>query len=175
MTWYVYALNDPTTGERKYVGKSINPAKRMASHRSESAAKSVREWLLSLPADPLLEILGEYANETEALIAEQEWIGRSRAEGRKLLNAFILGPDRRRPPPRRLFSGFGTRVIERRKALGMNQLALSRASGVDQGTLARIENDPKRGCTAARAVLIARALGVTVEWLVTGELAARAA
>ena len=175
MTWYVYALNDPTTGVRRYVGKSINPAKRMASHRSESAAKPIREWLLSLSSDPLLEILGEYPSETEALLAEQEWIERSRADGYKLLNALILGPDRRRPPPRRLFSGFGTRVLERRKALGMNQLALSRASGVDQGTLARIENDPKRGCTASRAVLIARVLGVSVEWLVTGEQDARAA
>lgn len=48
---YIYGLADPRTGEIRYVGKSSNPAARLASHRARSGARAVRGWCQDLRRD----------------------------------------------------------------------------------------------------------------------------
>lgn len=50
---YIYGLADPRTGEIRYVGKSDRPKLRLASHRSNSGARAVREWCAEVMADGL--------------------------------------------------------------------------------------------------------------------------
>jgi len=47
---YIYGLADPHTGEIRYVGKSDRPRLRLASHRSSSGARAVREWCAEVMA-----------------------------------------------------------------------------------------------------------------------------
>lgn len=104
--FYVYALLEPGTDQIRYIGKTSSPAKRLASHLSRSSAPNVRAWIASV-GRPELRILAEFENETEALLAEQELIGKRRATC-ELLNLAVR--DNRGPAQSSLFSGFGGRV-----------------------------------------------------------------
>ncbi|HEM8998847.1 TPA: helix-turn-helix transcriptional regulator [Burkholderia cenocepacia] len=57
----------------------------------------------------------------------------------------------------------GRRIKERRQALKWSQAKLAEYAGVSQGTIGHIESG--RNQTATTLPLIARGLGVTVEWL----------
>lgn len=175
MTWYVYALCEPSDGKIRYVGKSKNPAQRLEAHRSKSASSAnVRSWIESLGGDPQLEILQELPDETAALVAEQKTIARLRASGVKLLNALraASGASTQR---RARFSGFGDRVLARRLELNIGQNELGELVEFSQGGLSRIECGHRPYVSAETAVLLARALDVSVEWLVTGEERAKKA
>lgn len=170
MTWYVYALCEPTTGAMRYVGKSSNPAKRFAAHLSSTASESVRAWVTSLAAPPRLEIIVAAPTEAEAALLEQKWIAKLRASGSKLLNRTRGGEaggliGHRTPK----FTGIAVRVRECRLALGMSQNDLAICAGVDAPKVCRLEKGHRTQITADSAVLLARALDVSVEWLVTGE------
>lgn len=166
MTWYVYALCEPTTGAVRYVGKSSNPARRLESHCAKSAASAMREWVARV-GEPTLRILTEHVDETAAFVAERDLIKEHWAAGAQLLNKSASGACHRRPRVPK-FTGFGQRVRETRKRLGMGQDDLSAASGIERPALSRLENSHRLNPSAAFAVLIARALDVSVEWLVTG-------
>jgi len=167
MTVYVYALLAPGSDVIRYVGKSSNPARRLTSHASRSGAPAVRDWIAAIGA-PELRILGSFPDETSALLAEQRWIANLHGAG-QLLNSTIPFAERVRRGPSEQFSGFGERCVARRKALKLSQNALARAAGILQPALSRIESSERVGLTADSAVRIARALGCSVEWLVTGE------
>jgi hypothetical protein len=169
MTWYVYALCDPDTFAIRYIGKSSNPAKRLAAHRSDSASTPIREWLASLGAEPNIRILEESATETGALVLEHGWVAQLTKQGVVLLNGVPGGrtPPRKRKGP---FDGIGTRVRLARMGMGLSQTALAEAAGLCDGPkISRLESGKRTKITAETAVLIARALDVSVEWLVTGE------
>lgn len=167
MTYFVYGLYEPSNGELRYIGKTTDPASRLASHLSPQATKSMRVWVRSLGENrPVLRVLSEYTNEAEALIAEHEQIRKYRKSGARLLNSLKFGTPS--PERRRHFNGFGSRVAQLRRSLGMSGLELERISGICPMTLSKIEKE-ERGVRADTAVLLARALGTTVEWLVTGE------
>lgn len=167
MTWYVYALCEPSTGAVRYVGKSSNPARRLDAHCAKSAASAVRDWVAAV-GEPKLKVLSEHADETSALVAERELIKLHWAAGAQLLNKAASDHRPRRPRSARFF-GFGQRVRATRKRLGMGQDELSAASGIERPQLSRLENGHRENPGASIAVLIARALDVSVEWLVTGE------
>jgi len=61
----------------------------------------------------------------------------------------------------------GTRLKEKRLQLGFSQAILAEKSGVKQGTISRIERGNQR--KSEYAGQLAKALGCTVEWLVTGK------
>jgi predicted GIY-YIG superfamily endonuclease/DNA-binding Xre family transcriptional regulator len=168
VTWQVYALSDPRDGAMRYVGKSSNPARRLAAHCSPTAAAPVRAWVLEMASVPRLEILATVTTETEALMLEQGWIAKLRASGAKLLNG-SLGGERQAGVKSHRFSGIGDRVRSRRMALRMNQHDVALASGLEQPKLSRLEHGKRTQITAESAVLIARALRCSVEWLVTGD------
>lgn len=165
MSYFVYALTDPRTDEIRYIGKSANPAQRLASHASRSGAVAVRNWIKSVGA-PGMRILGEFANETFALVEEQTWIRKLHATGR-LLNSIVALDDIE--PNTQRFTGFGGRCVARRKQLCMTQVRLAKAIGVLPPTLSRIESSERPGLSAETAVRIAQFLRCSVEWLVTGE------
>ncbi|WP_067753044.1 XRE family transcriptional regulator [Orrella dioscoreae] len=61
----------------------------------------------------------------------------------------------------------GERLREKRKEKHLTQGGLARLSGVSQGLIGQIENGINQGST--RLTDIARALGVSAEWLATGQ------
>lgn len=62
---------------------------------------------------------------------------------------------------------FGTRIRDRRKALGWSQAKLEEESGISQQMLSKLERGVAFGTT--EAVALARALKVSPMWLETGE------
>lgn len=65
-----------------------------------------------------------------------------------------------------MINTFADRVRNRRTYLGMSQEGLAKASGVSQSTIAQIERGRNQG--TKHILALARALGVTPEWLETG-------
>lgn len=102
-TTFIYALNDPETGECRYVGKANDPHYRLYQHLREGhyTKKSCHRtnWIKSLFArglKPLLEILQEVP-ETEWELWERVWIKASNKIGMDLTNSTAggdCGPDR---------------------------------------------------------------------------------
>lgn len=59
----------------------------------------------------------------------------------------------------------GARVRARRQGLGMTQAQLSERSGLSQEAISRVENGKIKGLLAPTQEALARALGVSVSWL----------
>lgn len=59
------------------------------------------------------------------------------------------------------------RILERRTALGLSQAQLAEKAGVSQVTIQHLESG--RNSTSKKLLEIARALGVTAEWLASGQ------
>lgn len=94
--WTIYLLSDSTTGEVRYVGKTINPEKRLREHirRARTKSENVRRthndnWinaLLSVGVEPSLVCLetGEGIDTWQE--AEKRWIAYYREQGCDLVN-----------------------------------------------------------------------------------------
>jgi len=85
---HVYVLKDPITGEIKYVGKTINPEKRIKEHIGE-AVKSAQKisWILSLlnqGVEPIIEIIASEDGDGSQL--EKKYIREYISQGMQLLN-----------------------------------------------------------------------------------------
>jgi len=113
-----------------------------------------------------LRILAQTEDQTECAVLEQEWVKRL-SPG--LLNGSVSVDTRRSKPRQPRFPGIGKRCLDRRTALGLSQLDVSRRIGLSQGQLCRLETGNRPHVSAETAVMIARALECSVEWLVTGE------
>jgi len=85
---YIYALCEPDTRDVRYVGKSINPIKRLKNYLSDRSSIRKARWLQSLhcqnkaPYILILETVDEVAWEE----AERFWISYFRREGCDLTN-----------------------------------------------------------------------------------------
>lgn len=90
-TAFIYTLNDPETGEIRYLGKlDSNPRKRLREHISESRTKEHYRacWIRSLAArglKPTLELLDEVPF-ADWVFWEREYIRVFRAIGIRLVN-----------------------------------------------------------------------------------------
>lgn len=163
---YVYALVAPGHTEFRYIGRAKKPLDRVNGHSAKSAAKRVREWIADVGRPEVL-ILRECQTEPDAQLAERAEIATARLRGDRLLNSTWGGEaprSKRDKPP----DGLAARIVQRRNALGINAREVCRRSGICQPSLSRVENG-HRTFSAWCAVKLARALGTTVEWLVTGE------
>lgn len=60
----------------------------------------------------------------------------------------------------------GEKVKQRRERLGMNQKQLAKASGITQATISRLESGLIKELKSEALKRLARALGVTVDFLV---------
>ena len=88
---YIYALSDPETHEPRYVGATVNPAKRFSEHCSLRGRKgqSLREWideLAVLGTRPVLVII-ERVEDGNWQARETHWIQEFRERGCSLLNS----------------------------------------------------------------------------------------
>lgn len=91
MTCYIYDLSDPRTGCVRYVGKSIRPRERLATHIREARGGSVvhcKRWIAGLLAEGLAPVLSiiEESSVDGASDAERYWIGCLRLAGAQLTN-----------------------------------------------------------------------------------------
>ncbi len=166
-TWYVYVLCDPTTAAVRYVGQSKVPSARLEAHTSPNAGALVREWIHGLGRPPFLQILSSFDSEAGARAHEAKTIRALLDKGAPLLNVRGRSFGKRAPRPK--FTGFGARMVEACRRLNIAQYELAELSGVSQATISKIENGVSAAPTVDVAVSIARVLGVSVEWLVTGE------
>lgn len=86
---FIYALCDPDTGIEKYVGMSVEPLKRFASHICSREKKSPKSsWiknLMSKQKQPLLKII-EVCSVERAPERERHWIRKFTEAGRALKN-----------------------------------------------------------------------------------------
>lgn len=87
---YIYALIDPKDGELvRYVGQTVNPGARYASHTSWGTSVRVREWVTVVrrrqtwPVMICLEVCALSASDER----EQHWIQHYRTLGQADLNA----------------------------------------------------------------------------------------
>lgn len=86
--WNVYALKDPRNGEIRYIGATINPAKRLNAHLRHCRLSSLQRWLLELGdlnQTPVFEVLetGEGDGWGEV---ERNLIAHHRTQGNSLTN-----------------------------------------------------------------------------------------
>ena len=63
----------------------------------------------------------------------------------------------------------GQRARAARVALGMTQVQIAERCGLPQGVVSRYERGEIEEPGATKMITLARALGVTVEWLTLGE------
>lgn len=92
MTIYLYELSDPRTGEVRYVGKSVNPKERLASHIRAAKQGDVvhcRRWIAGLLAEgmrPAMQVVAQCPDNYAANLAERTLIKERRALGSHLTN-----------------------------------------------------------------------------------------
>jgi len=89
--WVIYVLVDPRNGKIRYVGKTVEPQKRVRWHMNEAANSrdnSYRlNWLRSLAAanlKPTMTIVETGIGDWER--AERQWIKKYQVEGAELVN-----------------------------------------------------------------------------------------
>jgi predicted HicB family RNase H-like nuclease len=116
---FIYALCDPDTKERRYVGVSVNPKSRFSGHRNDPmGGRKKHEWVTSLknvgkkPELEILENCGLTGRDWRA--AEKEWIKKLKSAGNSLLNVKEGGtgkPPNGRPPKKH----YAVRVVLRNR------------------------------------------------------------
>lgn len=89
MTAFIYGLNDPETGECRYLGKTTNPQRRLSQHIHRERTRTHKNcWVASLIARglrPIMEIIDEVPLE-EWEFWEKEYIRLYRIIGIRLSN-----------------------------------------------------------------------------------------
>lgn len=96
-SYYIYELIDPRNNEVKYVGKTINPKKRLTKHIERSKRKNLRSkrlthkeaWIigiLNVGMTPKIKVVFEVESNEEANVREIEHIIKCRELGCKLTN-----------------------------------------------------------------------------------------
>lgn len=164
MTHYIYALCEPDTGEPRYIGVSVNPVRRLAGHYEAPATKKLGDWITSLTAPASIKILGESEVREDALREESRLIDAFSRSGRLLNTANV---HRSASAPLEV-SGLGEMVRSLREELGLSGLELHRRSGVKQPTISCIESGRQHDIMGSSLISLARVLGVSAEYLLTG-------
>lgn len=96
--WFVYTLSDPRTEKVRYVGCTIDPARRFKAHLSVTTAgrenpinRQKARWisgLMSQGREPVMTIVERGPLDREAAVkAERKWIKEYRSKGMKLFNS----------------------------------------------------------------------------------------
>lgn len=86
-TGFIYTLIDPRNGEVRYVGATIEPKRRLQSHKSEPPNEDMKMWideLLDKNNPPLMKLVG--FGDVEELAEMEEEIIENMSEEYDLLN-----------------------------------------------------------------------------------------
>jgi group I intron endonuclease len=73
---YIYSLSDPRTNEVRYIGKSVNPKRRLNEHLKKFTGSHKSNWiksLLNIGLMPIIEIV-EICNDSNWCEREKYWI-----------------------------------------------------------------------------------------------------
>lgn len=91
--WFIYRLNDPETGEIRYVGHTSDPARRLKDHGSkyDQCNRRKRMWIQELKAQgkkPVMEFIEHGVGLTDQRwkVRERYWITYFRSIGARLFN-----------------------------------------------------------------------------------------
>lgn len=87
--YYIYTLSHPLTNEVKYIGKTINIAKRYSGHINDKSKSYKSSWIKKLISQgllPIIEELESFETEKECYEAEEYWIEQFKNWGFKLTN-----------------------------------------------------------------------------------------
>lgn len=94
MTTYIYALRCPESGDIRYIGKSVNPQKRLSAHISAAMNHAYRHhtsnWIRKLSGSnlaPSVEILEKIPVGQSWREVERRWIREGRDKGWPLTNS----------------------------------------------------------------------------------------
>lgn len=105
---YIYTLSDPrANNEIRYVGKSVDPTKRLKTHLAKARAgceTHCRRWIAGLlrsEVRPILSVIDFAETAPEANAAEQRHIAQLRAAGHDLTNLTVGGDGRAAGSPLR--------------------------------------------------------------------------
>ncbi len=179
----IYALSDPRTLWVRYVGvtsagdRAVESriTQHVAEARSDSAGSTAKSaWLRDLlvqglrPVGTVLEVIG--GGVAEASFAERKWIAALLAAGAALVNATSGGLGEARAPVAVVSDRSGTieRLRSARMAKGLSARRLSLLAGLTPSHVATIEARTGSSPEARTLAAIAKVLGVSVDWLVTG-------
>lgn len=111
----IYALCDPSTGDVRYIGKSIRPRERLADHCNDPEINWRTNWLRSLLAAgqrPILKVLEEVRSGDDWQDAERRWIAYGHEQGWNLTNGTSGGdgaPDLSRESRQRIVDAWSGR------------------------------------------------------------------
>lgn len=93
MTAFIYALLDPNTNERRYIGKTVDCGRRIKQHLTDASNKSKKQWIDTLRENSQLPVF-EVVEECEL----KDWEAREifhieseRQKGSLLLNVQVGG------------------------------------------------------------------------------------
>ena len=89
MSYHIYTLEHPVTGEIRYVGKTNNISKRLSRHCKESSNTHKANWITgirNLGLKPVLKIVDSFETESECYEAEIYWISQFKSWGFRLVN-----------------------------------------------------------------------------------------
>ncbi len=93
MQVYIYSLTDPRNNQIRYIGKSINPKKRIDNHLHVKRKSHCSCWIQSLKSiglKPIFEII-DIVEESNWKFWEQYWIAQIKAWNFSLTNHSIGG------------------------------------------------------------------------------------
>jgi hypothetical protein len=126
---FIYTLSDPTTGEVRYVGKTVNPYQRLHGHITPTALLSENHrthWLRTLSVEGLKPVMTviEETDEESWDATERRWISHFRSQGCNLVNTSDGGESgsgelhRGIPKPREQREKIGQAHLGRKKTPG---------------------------------------------------------
>ena len=139
MKIYLYKLSHTTTKEVRYIGKTNNLARRLATHLSNKNKTYCSSWIKSLITQnlfPLMEVVEE-GDENNWVFLEQFWIEQFRNWSFKLTNLTIGGEGQYGR-----VASFETRqkMSEKRKGVKLSQEAKNKISAINSGRVRTDEN-----------------------------------
>lgn len=116
---YIYGLEDPRTGEIRYVGRTVALKFRMDQHTTRPSSIALREWVGELAAEelrPRYRVL-ETCDDKSWRAAERRWVAHYREQGVALLNVCEGGRSAGRPHNRALKLSTSVRLTGDAKTL----------------------------------------------------------
>lgn len=170
---YIYGLLCPLSGEIRYIGKSIDPERRLKGHmsgaRTGSYSHHTSRWLRKLERcglAPEIVILQEVPEGDDWRQAEREWIASAIAAGWPLTNSTVGGEglDYLRPEDRERYRENHRRAMQRYWAspAGAAHLERMMLASRSPDAVARRSESLKKSCRSPEYRERMRAIGIEV-------------